>query len=311
MNCLELFAGAGGAALGLRQAGFKSVCLVERDEQACKTLRAAGHSPVLNADVRNIPAIRKVVGATPVQVIWSSFPCQAWSSAGRRKGAADERNGWPWTLDCIDEFKPQWLLAENVRGLTMHKPDCGFNVPEACAGCYLLNVIMPSLQRRFWSCGYWVLDAADYGVPQHRRRIIIWAGPRELQAPPATHGPGKLPHVSMGRALGLGGSILGRNKLSVRNVELLNKPSTTVIAGEYKGSFDAYRGNGIKKKVSANDFLWAATGRLRLTRAECARLQGFPDGYPFQGTVESQYRQIGNAVPPALSKNVGLMVINK
>ena len=95
MNCLELFAGAGGAALGLRQAGFKSVCLVERDKQACKTLRAAGHSPVLNADVRNIPAIRKVVGATPVQVIWSSFPCQAWSLAGSRKGAADERNGWP------------------------------------------------------------------------------------------------------------------------------------------------------------------------------------------------------------------------
>ena len=214
MRAIELFAGAGGAALGLEQAGIDHAALCEWDASACATLRAAGLGPVVEGDVRDLDAIAAVAGQS-CDLLWSSFPCQAWSTAGARKGAQDERNGWPWTVDAIDRFKPRWFLGENVRGLTFHsKSGCGD--PQRCPGCYLERVILPDLRERFAFAGYWVLDAADYGVPQHRRRVILWAGPVELAKPPATHRDPKahadlfdsrLPWVSMGEALGLTGTL--------------------------------------------------------------------------------------------------------
>jgi DNA (cytosine-5)-methyltransferase 1 len=85
-----------------------------------------------------------------------------------------------------------------------------------CPGCYLERVILPDLRERFAHAGYWVLNAADYGVPQHRRRVILWAGPVELTEPKPTHRDPKAnadmfdtrqPWVSMGEALGLGRTI--------------------------------------------------------------------------------------------------------
>jgi len=216
MRAIELFAGAGGAALGLEAAGIEHAALCEWDAHACATLRAAGLGPVVEGDVRDLNAIAAVAGQS-CDLLWSSFPCQAWSVAGARKGAQDERNGWPWTVDAIDRFKPRWFLGENVRGLTFHTRRGGCGDPLKCPGCYLDEVILADLRERFAFAGYWVLDAADYGVPQHRRRVILWAGPVELTEPPATHGdPQKIagdlfdarePWVSMGEALGLTGTL--------------------------------------------------------------------------------------------------------
>jgi DNA (cytosine-5)-methyltransferase 1 len=214
MRCLELFAGAGGAALGLERAGFEHAALCEWDANACATLRAAGLGPVVEGDVRDLDAIERVAGAGPLDLLWSSFPCQAWSTAGKQLGAEDDRNGWPWTVDAIDRFRPRWFLAENVRGLIQHSED-GHPNPEKCPRCYFENVILVQLRERFGHVGWWLLDAADYGVPQHRRRVIIWAGPAPLRAPRPTHGapskarqrdmfgPGVLPWVTMGEALGV------------------------------------------------------------------------------------------------------------
>ena len=211
MKVLELFAGAGGAALGLRAAGLRSVGLCEWDADACETLRAAGFGPVIEGDVRDLEAIEAAITAPP-DVLWSSFPCQAWSTAGSRKGAQDERNGWPWTVAAIDRFGPRWVLCENVRGLLCHSASqCGD--PVTCPGCYLERVILPDLRARFEHVGWWLLDAADFGVPQHRRRVILWGGPRPLSRPEATHAdPAELAQVglfaarqpwrSMGEALG-------------------------------------------------------------------------------------------------------------
>lgn len=217
MRCLELFAGAGGAALGLERAGLHHAALCEWDRDACATLRAAGLGPVVEGDVRDLDAIAAAVGPNPVDVLWSSFPCQAFSTAGKRLGAADERNGWPWTVAAIDRFRPTWLLGENVRGLLLHRAGCTYRGgqeglfsapdPQACPGCYFERVILPDLRARFAHVGWWLLDAADYGVPQHRRRVFLWAGPAPLVEPTPTHGPGRaLPWVSMGEALGLDGA---------------------------------------------------------------------------------------------------------
>lgn len=216
MRCIELFAGAGGAALGLEAAGIHHAALCEWDASACATLRAAGLGPVVEGDVRDLDAIEAVAGSS-CDLLWSSFPCQAFSTAGKRLGASDERNGWPWTVDAIDRFRPRWFLAENVRGLLCHS-SAGCGNPMTCPRCYLDAVILPDLRARFDHAGCFLLNAADYGVPQHRRRIILWAGPRPVRPPAPTHadpatlaqgglfGPRLLPWVSMGEALGLNGA---------------------------------------------------------------------------------------------------------
>ena len=157
--------------------------------------------------MRDLDAIAAVAGES-CDLLWSSFPCQAFSAAGKRLGAEDPRNGWPWSVDALDRLEPRWFLGENVRGLLCHRGDCDRRGdPMACPGCYLARVIMPQLRERFAFAGWWLLDAADFGVPQHRRRVILWAGPARLYPPKRTHGPGLFtrPWVSMGEALGLVG----------------------------------------------------------------------------------------------------------
>ena len=184
---LELFAGCGGAALGLKRAGWAHLACVERDPAAVATLKAAG-LPAVEADVRQVDWSP---WAGRVDLLWASPPCQAGSAAGQRRGEHDERDGWPWTLDAIDALGPTWFLAENVRGWTFHRPGCSRQGHDPdCVGCYWEGTVLPRVRRRFAFVGIWHLDAADYGVPQHRRRVILWAGPAPLDAAPPrrTHG---------------------------------------------------------------------------------------------------------------------------
>ena len=354
MNCLELFAGAGGAALGLERYGLTHTGLVEMDPHACNTLREVGYDNVIESDVRDHDAIARVVGGTPIDMVWSSFPCQAFSIAGQRKGARDtERNGWPWTVGVLDKYKPTCFIGENVMGLTHHVADCDKKGdPEACPACYLDRSILPQLAKRFAYSGYIRLDAADFGVPQHRRRIFLYGAPHPVIPPRATHGPGMFtkPWVSMGEALQLGtqrvvGGGSNPNKTypvrSYRDltdepsttmsaaqignagpwvvgfserqnglrVHLLERPSPTVTTTEVKGT----RGPTMRSSPDrGSDVLFLATGRRRLTVAECAKLQGFPDGYAdkLQGTVASKYRQVGNAVPPKMAEVIARAVLN-
>ena len=316
MKVIELFAGAGGAALGLEAAGLEHAALVEWDPDACAVMRAAGLAPVVEADVRDLDTIERVAGAS-CDLLWSSWPCQPWSHAGSRKGEHDDRNGWPWTLDAIDRFRPAWFLGENVRGLL--------------SSSYFVDVILPDLQRRYRHVGHWLLDAADYGVPQHRRRVFVWAGPAPLVPPTRTHGPGMFtqPWVTMGQALFLPGARFTARQHGKRGhrrikdgapsptvmagsnrdngLRVIFRPAPTVTAVEVKGSNDAYRPPDQRPKLNkASDALYLATGRRRLTPAECSTLQGFPDGYPWHAcrTKTARYRAIGNAVPPALAQAV-------
>lgn len=302
MLCLELFAGAGGAALGLKRAGLAHAALCEWDRDACATLRAAGLGPVVEGDVRDLDAIASAVGLSPVDVLWSSFPCQAFSTAGKKRGAADERNGWPWTVAAIDRFRPAWFLGENARGLLLHTAGCTFvggqeglfsrPDPTRCPGCYFERAILPDLRARFAYVGWWLLDAADYGVPQHRRRVILWAGPLPLTVPEPTHGPGsRQPFAGAGPSLGL--------------------PATTMLQAGICHTDNGSRGvprtaARPSPTVTCSSYIYARhAGTVRpLTALEHAMLQGFPSGYPFQGGSGAQYRQIGNAVPPRLAEVV-------
>ena len=326
MTVLELFAGAGGAYLGLRAAGLRCLAAVEWDASAAAALRAAG-APALCADVRDLGAIEAALGGERPDGIWASFPCQCWSAAGKRLGARDERNGWPWVTDAVDRFRPRWVACENVAGLAHHVGGCvgragqeglfGAVDPMSCSGCYLERVILPDLRRRYAHAGLLVLDAADFGVPQHRRRLILWAGPSPLAAPVGTHGPGRArPWVSMGEALGLrdGGvgwvDRAGRGRAATEPWRL-DAPAPTVVAAEVRGTracaATGFNFHGGPDRAADAAFL--AIGRRRLTVEECASLQGFPGGHPFTGPVGARYAQVGNAVPPALAEAIGAAAV--
>jgi len=312
MKCVELFAGAGGAALGLEAAGIEHAALCEWDPDACATLRAAGLGPVVEGDVRDLDAIAATVGPEPVDLLWSSFPCQAFSMAGKRLGASDERNGWPWTVDAIDRFRPWWFLAENVYGLLTHSTE-GHPDPFACPRCYFETVILAQLRERFAHVGWWLLDAADFGVPQHRRRVIIWAGSVPLSAPRPTHGSpaearqrdlfgcGVLPWVTMGEALGLQNHAVAPNRRPPKI--LTHRPSPTI------DNHFGVTGDNYEQAVRIITGVQSDSQR-RLKVGECAILQSFPSSHPWQGSQTAQYRQVGNAVPPRLAEVVGRAVMD-
>ena len=290
MRAVDLFAGAGGASMGIEAAGCELVQAVEVDRLAGIAHRLnLPHVPLYRGDVR---------GWQPVaaDLWWASPPCQAWSSAGAKRGAQDERNGWPWVFDALDraEHRPTWLICENVRGLLWHTKSCGD--PMTCPGCYWERVVLVEARRRFESVQVWTLDAADYGVPQHRRRVFLVCGPHAVNAPAATHGGDGLPWVTMGDALGLGriigggGNPHGKGRAHERNFrDLTHEPSTCVAAAQI-----------------GNAGPWVEEGdkRRRLTVAECATLQDFPSAAVFVGNLTDQYRQVGNAVPLKLAEVV-------
>jgi len=338
VRALDLFAGAGGAFLGLHQAGLDHVACIEWDVDACRTLQDATGGALLPAHEavgRRMPGLVRCMDVRRLEppaaeVWWSSPPCQAWSTAGAKLGAQDERNGWPWVWEAYDRaaVKPRWLFVENVAGMTHHSK-AGHGDPLTCAGCYLAEVVLPELRARFPYVVSKVLDAADYGVPQHRRRLFIVASVEPYTWPEPTHGDGRHPWQTMGDALGLAGTIDTGLRGSARSTD---RPSSVIRNGKgtgprFIGAWVLHHGRNTEAHPTqerptpstepapaingkGNQLLERPADVRRLTVAECATLQGFPPRWPWAGTATERYRQVGNAVPPALARALAEQVVS-
>jgi DNA (cytosine-5)-methyltransferase 1 len=301
---LELCAGGGGQALGLEQAGFQHVGMVEYEPQFCATLRLnRPHWNVIQQDIRDFQP--NAFG--DIDLIAGGVPCPPFSVAGKQLGADDERDMFPAALDIISKIRPRAVMLENVQGLASAK----------------FKDYRDALLKRFSRLGYeveWrVLQAANFGVPQLRPRFILVA----LRPDDMLHfmwPRGSVVAATVGETLV---DLMGANGWpgTGKWVERANKIAPTLVGGSKKhggpdlGPTRAKRKwlelgvDGMGLADDAPDAAFPADKFPRLTVRMVARIQGFPDDWKLSGKKTAAYRQLGNALPPPVAKAVGRRII--
>lgn len=300
---LEICAGAGGQALGLEQAGFGHVALVEIDHFACQTLRA--NRPdwnVVEADVKDFdPAPYR-----GVDLVAGGVPCPPFSVAGKQLGADDERDLFPEALRIVAACQPKAVLIENVRGILEPK------------FAPFRQQVLAELADMGYQSDWKLVHASDFGVPQLRPRAILVAlktaffphfqWPEKMPVPPPPVG-----EVLFEEMASLGWENVRQWRQTARKI------APTLVGGSKKhggpdlGPTRAKKawaelgvdGRGLADHPPINGF----DGMPRLTVRMTATLQGFPRDWEFSGKKTPQYRQIGNAFPPPVAKSIGESIL--
>ncbi len=301
---LEICAGAGGQALGLEQAGFKHVALVELEEDYCACLRT--NRPGWNVICDNVRQFSGIEYRGKVDLLAGGVPCPPFSVAGKQLGNKDERDLFPEMLRLVGEIQPRAVMIENVKG---------FLEPKFAN---YRTTIMHSLSWMGYRSHIQLLNASDYGVPQLRPRAVIVAIRRDIVD--SFHFPDK----SESRPLTVGDALfdlMGENGWGGAQAwkEQANKIAPTLVGGSKKhGGPDlgptrarlawselGIDGRGIVDAAPSKDF----EGMPKLTPRMMARIQGFPDEWFFGEKKTTACRMIGNAFPPPVAKAVGLEII--
>ena len=315
-TCIELFAGAGGTSLGLENAGISHSALVENNKDCVATLR--DNRPnwnVLDQDIRDVDF--KGMSADIVQ---GGFPCQAFSYAGRSMGFEDTRGTLFFEFArCIKEVRPKIAIGENVRGLESHN-----------RGKTLLTMLN-ALEEIGYKATYKILRSQYFNVPQKRERLIIIAVRKDLDIPFAF--PKEQNYiVSLKEAIGDRPKSAGQKytKAKAQIMKLIPaggcwRDLPPKIQKQYMGASYHLEGGktGMARRLSWEEpslTLTCNPAQKQTERChpeqtrplnirEYARIQTFPDNWKFTGSVSSQYKQIGNAVPVNLAYHLGQCLI--
>lgn len=160
-NVLELFAGIGGLGLGLERAGMTVVGQVEIDEFCRRVLSKHWPNVPRHGDVRTCVQWWRVAARPRVDVVAGGFPCQPFSTAGRRRGVADERWGWPWMERVVRDLRPRFVIVENVAALLDDSVAFGW--------------ILGDLAKLGFDAEWGVLSACAVGAPHTRERVFVLA----------------------------------------------------------------------------------------------------------------------------------------
>lgn len=313
---IELFAGTGGTAIGFENAGLNHVLLNEWDKNAVETLKK--NRPdwnVVGGDIADIDF--KGIEADIVQ---GGFPCQTFSYAGKKMGFDDVRGTMFFEFArCVKETRPKIAVGENVKGLLRH--DNGRT----------LETMVKIMEDIGYRVSYRVVRSQYLDVPQKRERLIILAVRNDLKMP-FIFPKEKNYTISMKEALkGCPKSAGQEYPEKKRKILELIPPGgywrelPVHLQKEYMGA-SFYMGGG--KTGMARRLSWdepsltltcspaqKQTERCHpeetrpLTVREYARIQTFPDDWKFEGSVSSQYKQIGNAVPCNLGYHIGKCLI--
>jgi len=317
MKLISLFSGAGGLDLGFERAGFEIAMANEFDKTIWATYEKNHTAPLIKGDIRSI---KETDFPDDIDGIIGGPPCQSWSEAGALRGIDDDRGKLFFDyIRILKEKQPKFFLAENVSGMLANRHSDAVQ-----------NII-----KCFEECGYNVtitlVNAADYGVPQDRKRVFYIGFRRDLGIDfkfPEPTTPNEWQKKTLRDAIGdLANSAvpaLPKNKAN-KNLSILNHE---YFIGAYSTIFMS---RNRVRDWNEQGFTVQASGRQcqlhpqapkmkfvehnrrifvpgkehlyrRLTVRECARIQGFPDDFEFiYSDVDTGYKMIGNAVPVELA----------
>ena len=383
MKSVELFAGAGGLAMGVSLAGFQSLAVIEWDRWACDTIRenqkrgypVVADWPLWEGDVRGFDWSSIPEG---IDLLAGGPPCQPFSMGGKHKAYGDKRDMFPTTVEVVRYLRPKSFIIENVKGLLRSSFANYYQYlllhlefPEVVRGSreswpdHLKRLQIVKSSGMLHASGFTynvvptLVNAADYGVPQKRERVFI-VGFRsdmgvEWSFPRPTHSLDALLHSQWitgeywdrhGVARRRRPSPPGRFEARVRKLPLVStfrdeKPWRTVRdalfdipdprhggASRFHNHFfqdgaKVYTGHTSSpldmpaKTLKAGDhgvpggenMMVLDDGNVRyFSVRESARLQTIPDGYVFHGSWSETMRQLGNAVPVTLGRQVAASV---
>lgn len=301
MKVASLFSGAGGLDLGFIEAGHKIVWANDNYEDAVLTYKRNVGDHIILGDVKDIDCS----DIPDHDILIGGFPCQGFSVANTKRHAEDSRNQlYLEFLRVLSTKKPNFFVAENVKGILSLEKGAVF------------EMILSDFSKTGYKVEYQVLNAANFGVPQKRERVIIIGIKNDLDVsikhPLPTHAEQKnlfnrlKPWVTVQQAVNdlpdpdgdhsLLNHTYSKFKLKFngyignRRIDP-DKPAPTVTArGDSKGGVVVLHHPNNKRRMSVR---------------ELALIQSFPIDFEFIGTNSSCYRQIGNAVPPLLAYHIG------
>lgn len=336
---VSLFSGGGGLDIGVENAGFRVLACVEIDPNCCDTLRhnQPKYMPdarIINNDVRKVDPAKLMnelgLREGELDLLCGGPPCQTFSQIGKMDGLDDERGKLIFQMVRYAKvFRPKAVVIENVKALVKAKDQNGVE-----GG--VLKKLKSALGRLGYTVQSEVINAADYGVAQLRKRVFIVAVQPgfDFEFPTPSHGPkGRAPYRTIRTAL-RGLRAPSGNRETGRNNHIDITPAgdrrriSYVPEGTYLARVEAPP--SIKGRLSKKDttkFLRLARNRqantLRcgeiffhplqdryLTPREYMRLHGFPDDYALRGPIRGrsgsvrhldQHRQVANSVPPPVA----------
>ena len=327
-NMVSMFAGCGGADLGLRFAGFNTLWANDIDAAACDTYQR-NIGEIKCGDIRNIGLPR--LKEKNIDLLAACFPCQSFSNAGLRNGTKDENGKLNnWAIRAVNHFRPKVVVYENVRGMLSIKDGKELLIKKICE----------KLRRRGYNAYFRLMDASAHHVPQKRMRVFIVgvradAGLGEFGFPAAVAAGGltlgdtimDVPKnagnyadtISLGPAaekmcqkIPPGGSWknLKDKDLSARFIYIRDHP-------------EKYRAPNFYRRFGRDEIAGTITASFKPEHSgvlhpselrpysvrEAARIQSFPDWFSFHGGSPAvMCRQVGNAVPPRLAYEIGCAV---
>ena len=290
---IDMFAGCGGLSLGFEAAGIKTIGY-EMNSECCETYRnnlhSECHQEIITKDTE-YPKVRIIIGGPP---------CQPFSRRGKRKGENDDRNGFPAFIEAVKKVKPDIWMCENVKGL-----------PEQNTEYF--QSIVDQFKKLGYIVEYRTFQMVKFDVPQNRERMVIVGH----------HGGFKFPDPNDYKITA--GEALGELAFNIPENASFLTPAMDLYIAKYEAASKCKNPRDLHLDRPARTLtcrnLAGATSdmhriklpdgrRRRITVREAARLQGFPDWFTFSGSEESQYTQIGNAVPPTFAYKMALAVVD-
>ncbi|MGI1988144.1 DNA cytosine methyltransferase [Shewanella glacialipiscicola] len=322
-NLVELFAGGGGLAIGMEQAGLESILLNEMDKYACQTLRHnRPHWNVIEGDISKVDFTQ----VKEVDILTGGFPCQAFSYAGKSLGFEDTRGTLFFEMArAIKETQPKVFMAENVKALFTHDEGRTLETIKSVIDELGYELVEPR-----------VLKAIFYKVPQKRERLILVGIRKDLAKKVKFNWPSPYKRVMTLRDALYAGEIYPTDVPESQGQEYPERKKEIMaevpqggywrdlsddLQREYmQGSYFLGGGKtGMARRLSLDEpSLTLTTSPAQKQTERChpihtrplqvreyARIQTFPDNWEFQGSKNAAYKQIGNAVPVNMARALG------